>query len=533
MTSEPPETEGPRTEPGSARPYLLIVDFGSQYTHLITRRVRELGVYSQMLPCWAEREHVRTDGLRGVILSGGPNSVYAEGAPGLPDWLGELDVPVLGICYGMQLMAYSLGGSAAVQRGTQGGEYGPTKLERLEGPTALLADVGSPTRVWMSHGDRVVSFPEDFRVVARSAPCPYAAVESAQRRWYGLQFHPEVHHSEEGMKVLAHFVHDVCHVERTWEMGRFAEEKQAEIAQNVGSARVVLGLSGGVDSSVAAVLVHRAIGDRLTCIFVDNGLLRAGEAEEVETTFRDHYHMDLRVVRAEDRFLTELAGVSDPETKRKIIGRVFVEVFEQEAKSIPDARFLGQGTLYPDVIESASPHGGPSVTIKTHHNVGGLPERLGFELLEPLRELFKDEVRELGRQLGVPERILTRHPFPGPGLAVRCLGAIERADLELLRAADLVAREELETSGWMARTSQAFVVLLPVRSVGVQGDLRTYERVAALRVVTTPDFMTADWADLPRDLLARISNRIINEVRGINRVVYDISSKPPATIEWE
>ena len=515
------------------RNYVLIVDFGSQYTHLITRRVRELGVYSEVIPCWAGEADIRRDGLVGVILSGGPNSVYDEGAPRLPSWLPDVGVPVLGVCYGLQAMAFHLGGEHAVARGERGGEYGPTQLERTAGDCTLLEGVSPRSTVWMSHGDRVEEMSSGFNVVGRSEPCPVAAVEDHERRWYGLQFHPEVHHSVEGRTVLSNFLFGICEARCEWRMERFAEEMQARVAEQVGDARVVLGLSGGVDSSVAAVLVHRAIGDRLTCIFVDNGLLRAGEADDVEETFRDHFKIDLRAVDARERFLSELEGVDDPEEKRRIIGRVFVEVFEEEARSIPDVRFLGQGTLYPDVIESVSPHGGPSVTIKTHHNVGGLPERLGLELVEPLRELFKDEVRELGRQLGLPEVILRRHPFPGPGLAVRSLGAVVPEDLEILRAADLIAREELEQSGWMDRTSQAFVVLLPVRSVGVQGDARTYQRVCALRVVETPDFMTADWASLPRDLLARISNRIINEVDGINRVVYDISSKPPATIEWE
>jgi len=397
----------------------------------------------------------------------------------------------------------------------------------------LFAGVSERTDVWMSHGDRVERLPAGFRLVARNESCPLAALEDPARRLYGIQFHPEVSHTREGRTLLRNFLYDICGAAGGWEMSAFAEEKGAEIRAQVGDGKVILGLSGGVDSSVAAVLLHRAIGDQLTCIFVDTGLLRAGEAEQVERTFREHFPVDLHVVDAAERFLGELAGVADPEEKRRTIGRVFVEVFEEEAKGIAGARFLGQGTLYPDVIESVSPHGGPSVTIKTHHNVGGLPERLGLDLVEPLRDLFKDEVRELGRRLGLPEAVLMRHPFPGPGLAVRCLGAIVPEDLELLRAADRIARDELTTSGWMDRTSQAFVVLLPVRSVGVQGDARTYERVAALRVVTTEDFMTADWADLPRDLLARISNRIINEVRGINRVVYDISSKPPATIEWE
>jgi GMP synthase (glutamine-hydrolysing) len=519
-----------------ARPRILIVDFGSQYTHLITRRVRELGVYSELVPCWAEGSAVDSEGVVGVILSGGPSSVYDEGAPRVQPWILELGVPLLGICYGLQAMAWEVAGERSVARSTAGGEYGSATIERLDGAgeESLLLEGLSPRSVaWMSHGDRVETLPPGFRVVARSEPCPLAAIEDSRRRWYGIQFHPEVHHTREGLVLLRNFLFRICGAEKLWEMGSFAREKIREIRERVGPDRVVLGLSGGVDSSVAAVLVHEAIGDQLTCIFVDHGLLRAGETQEVRETFEQHFHLDLRVVDAREKFLGALAGVGDPEEKRRIIGRIFVEVFEEEAHTIPGVKFLGQGTLYPDVIESVSPHGGPSVTIKTHHNVGGLPERLGLALIEPLRELFKDEVRRLGRELGVPESVLARHPFPGPGLAVRCLGPVSDPDLEILREADRIAREELNASGYMARTSQAFVVLLPVRSVGVQGDARTYERVAALRVVETPDFMTADWADLPRDLLSRISNRIINEVRGINRVVYDISSKPPATIEWE
>jgi len=524
------------------RPRVLILDFGSQYTHLITRRVRELGVYGEALPCWAKEADAptREDGLAGIVLSGGPSSVYDEGAPQVADWMLARGVPVLGVCYGLQALAWKLAGSEAVARGARGGEYGHATIERVDpagaGESPLFRGVARSTSVWMSHGDGVATLPPGFRHVARSATCPLAAVEDRARALYGIQFHPEVTHTPEGRTILSNFLFAICGAAKSWEMGSFLEEAKRRIREQVGRGRVILGLSGGVDSSVAAVLLHEAIGDQLTCVFVDSGLLRAGEAEEVVRTFRDHFHLDLRAVGAGDRFLAALKGVADPEQKRRIIGRVFVEVFEAEARQLgpPGAvEFLAQGTLYPDVIESVSPRGGPSHTIKTHHNVGGLPEKLGLKLVEPLRELFKDEVRELGRRLGVPARILGRHPFPGPGLAVRCLGALDPESLDLLRAADAIAREELERSGWMARTSQAFVVLLPVRSVGVQGDARTYGRVAVLRVVETEDFMTAGWARLPHELLAVIASRITNEVRGINRVVYDVTSKPPATIEWE
>jgi GMP synthase (glutamine-hydrolysing) len=523
-----------------ARQRVLILDFGSQYTHLITRRVRELGVYGEALPCWVEEAKAprREDGLVGIILSGGPNSVYDEGAPQIPDWVLARGVPILGVCYGIQALAFKLAGADAVKRGAHGGEYGHQVIERVAPPAGsnespLWKGVPATTSVWMSHGDRVEKVPPGFQLTARSGPSPITGFDDPARRIFGIQFHPEVTHTQEGRTILRNFLFAICGAKADWEMGSFLEATVKKIRAEVGDGRVLLGLSGGVDSSVAAVLLHEAIGERLTCIFVDNGLMRADEPQEVVATFRGHFKIDLRVVDAGDRFLSALKGVADPEQKRKIIGRVFVEVFEDEARSIPDARFLGQGTLYPDVIESVSPTGGPSHTIKTHHNVGGLPEKLGLKLVEPLRELFKDEVRELGRRLGVPASILERHPFPGPGLAVRCVGPIDAESLGLLRAADRIARHELTSSGWMARTSQGFVVLLPVRSVGVQGDQRTYGRVAVLRVVETEDFMTAGWARLPHEVLARIATRITNEVRGINRVVYDITSKPPATIEWE
>ena len=527
------------------RPRVLILDYGSQYTHLITRRVRELGVYAETLPCWtgADDAPTRADGLLGIILSGGPNSVYEEGAPQVADWVLTRGVPVLGVCYGMQALAYKLAGKDAVARGSRGGEYGHAEIERIDGAgttteSPLFRGVSPKTNVWMSHGDSVAKLPAGFRHTARSGPCLFAGMEDAARKLFAIQFHSEVTHTAEGRTLLRNFLYGICGATKSWEMASFLDEAKAKVRAQVGKERVILGLSGGVDSSVAAVLLHEAIGDQLTCIFVDNGLLRAGEASEVVATFRDHFKIDLRAVDASDRFLSALKGVTDPEQKRKIIGRVFIEVFESEAKSLaavksPGPKFLGQGTLYPDVIESVSPKGGPSHTIKTHHNVGGLPEKLGLGLVEPLRELFKDEVRELGRRLGVPAPILNRQPFPGPGLAVRCLGELDPESLTLLRAADKIFRDELELSGFMAKTSQTFVVLLPVRSVGVQGDCRTYGRVAVLRAVETEDFMTAGWARLPHDLLAKISSRITNEVRGINRVVYDITSKPPATIEWE
>ena len=519
------------------RQRVLILDYGSQYTHLITRRVRELGVYAETLPCWVDGAQAPSvgDGLVGIILSGGPNSVYDEGAPQIPDWALQRGVPVLGVCYGMQALAFKLAGRDAVARGSRGGEYGHATIEREDGAaeSVLLRGMSRSTSVWMSHGDSVAKLPRGFRLIAKSASCPLAAMEDAARRIWAVQFHSEVTHTTEGRILLSNFLYAICGAQKLWAMESFLEEAKRKIRAQVGGGRVILGLSGGVDSSVAAVLLHEAIGDQLTCIFVDNGLMRAGEAEEVVATFRDTFKIDLRAIDASREFLGALAGVSDPESKRKIIGRVFIEVFEAQAKQLGDAKFLAQGTLYPDVIESVSPKGGPSHTIKTHHNVGGLPEKLGLALVEPLRELFKDEVRELGRRLRVPASILNRHPFPGPGLAVRCLGALDAESLTLLRAADKIAREELEKSGWMAKTSQSFVVLLPVRSVGVQGDCRTYGRVAVLRAVETEDFMTAGWARLPHELLGTIASRITNEVRGINRVTYDITSKPPATIEWE
>ncbi|MCB9898449.1 MAG: glutamine-hydrolyzing GMP synthase [Planctomycetes bacterium] len=507
---------------------VAIVDFGSQFTQLIARRVREHGVFCRIHPCSAPLDEIVGDRshLKGVILSGGPRSVYEEGAPVLDRRLLELGVPVLGICYGLQATVRALGG--AVEPGSGGGEYGRTELHASDLP-------GAPERsvVWMSHGDRTTRLPDGFRTLASSEGCPFAAVEGFDGRFLGLQFHPEVTHTEHGSSMLERFLRDRCGAAATWEMGSFLEHAIERVREQVGEARVICGLSGGVDSSTLAVLLQRALGERLTCVFVDNGLLRAGEADEVVSTFGGHFGVDLRAIDASTQFLGRLAGVTDPEQKRRIIGKTFIDVFAEQARTIDDARFLAQGTLYPDVIESVAAHGGPTSTIKTHHNVGGLPKDLQFELVEPFRELFKDEVRALGRLLGLPESIVARHPFPGPGLAVRVLGEVNAERLAVVREADLIFRDELTKSGWMARTSQAFCVLLPVRSVGVMGDGRSYESVLALRSVDTSDFMTADWSRLPHDFLARVSNRIINEVPGINRVVYDVSSKPPATIEWE
>ncbi|MFO0984120.1 MAG: glutamine-hydrolyzing GMP synthase [Planctomycetota bacterium] len=511
---------------------IAVVDFGAQYTQLIARRVRDLQVYSEIVPWTAAGELAGWKGLKGVILSGGPRSAYEERAPQVADALLDLHLPMLGICYGMQAMALKLGGE--VSRG-RSGEYGRTEMQLLATGvrSPLFAGVRARSTVWMSHGDQVITLPPGFAVLASSAPCPSAAMADEQRQLYGIQFHPEVLHTEEGRTLLANFVTRICGCEQRWRMTSFLEESTERIRARVGASRVVLALSGGVDSSVVAVLCQRAVQDRVTPILVDNGLLRKGEVDEVVDTFRGHFHMDLRVADSSARFLDVLRGVTDPEEKRRRIGHVFIDVFREEAKLLSDARFLAQGTLYPDVIESVAAHGGPTATIKTHHNVGGLPEQLGFELIEPLRELFKDEVRELGRLLGLPGAILARHPFPGPGLAVRVLGEVTQPDLDLLRAADWIFRQELHSAQLHDQVAQAFAVLLPVKSVGVKGDARSYERVVALRAVTTADFMTADFAPLPHQFLGRVANRIANEVRGVNRVVYDITSKPPGTIEWE
>ncbi len=513
---------------------LVIIDYGSQTSQLIARRVREQGVYASLAPYTASAESALALAPRGIILSGSPSSVYDTDAPRLPGWVLESGLPVLGICYGMQLITHALGGKVAPSGAR---EYGPATiaLDPAAASLPLWAGLDPEQAVWMSHGDRLEAPPPGFATLARSTNSPYAAIGDPARRLFGVQFHPEVTHTPHGGLLLANFALGVCGCEPRWQPEAFIEQAVADIRARVGGDRVVLGLSGGVDSAVAAVLLHRAVGDRLTPIFVNNGLLRKDEPQEVVATFRDGLGMHgLVAVDATETFLDALNGVTDPEQKRQIIGRLFVETFEQAAERSGSLDWLAQGTIYPDVIESAGTGRPGAHVIKSHHNVGALPERMKAHLVEPLRDLFKDEVRRVGEALGLPEEIIWRQPFPGPGLAVRCLGAITWERLETLRAADAIFREELGAAGMLrGETAQAFVALLPVRSVGVMGDLRTYAETAVLRAVTTQDFMTADWARLPHELLARVSNRIVNEVRGINRVVYDISSKPPATIEWE
>jgi GMP synthase (glutamine-hydrolysing) len=522
---------------GRVHDRILILDFGAQYTQLIARRVREARVYCEIHPCDVDDAFVRRFAPKGVVLSGSPMSAYEESTARAPRAVFELGVPVLGICYGMQTMAQQLGGRVEAGKVR---EFGFAEA-RARGHTKLLdgiEDSRSPEghgllRVWMSHGDKVIDMPPGFRLMASTAACPIAGMADESRRFYGVQFHPEVTHTPQGARLLQRFVLDICGCAGDWNMPDYATAAVERIREQVGSDEVILGLSGGVDSSVAAALIHRAIGDQLTCVFVDHGLLRLNEASQVMETFARHMRVKVIHVDASAEFYDALKGVSDPEDKRKIIGRHFVEVFQREAARVKNAKWLAQGTIYPDVIESAGAQTKKAASIKSHHNVGGLPETLHLKLLEPLRELFKDEVRELGLALGLPRDMVFRHPFPGPGLGVRILGEVKREYADLLRRADDIFIQELRAADWYDKTAQAFAVFLPVRSVGVMGDGRTYDYVVSLRAVQTTDFMTADWAPLPHELLARVSSRIINEVRGINRVTYDISSKPPATIEWE
>jgi GMP synthase (glutamine-hydrolysing) len=508
---------------------VLILDFGSQYTQLIARRVRELGVYAEIFPCNMPAEDIRKFDPKAIILSGGPASVYAEDAPTCSTEVFSMGRPILGICYGLQMIAHNMGGQ--VDKGAKR-EYGRAEIQIEDKKSKLLKDLPPHASVWMSHGDSLKKLPEGFRIIASSANAPICAVANADESITGVQFHPEVVHTEGGRQLLSNFLFDIAHAQANWSPRDYIEATVEEIRQRVGDKTVICALSGGVDSAVAAVLVHRAIGKQLKCIHVDNGLMRRGESAEVVHTFRDHFGIDLDFRDASELFLSRLAGVTDPEQKRKIIGKAFIDVLAEEAEKFRGATFLVQGTIYPDVIESLS-FKGPSAVIKSHHNVGGLPEKMNLKLIEPLRELFKDEVRNVGRALGIPEHFIDRHPFPGPGLAIRVIGDITREKLELLRSADAIFIQELRDKNLYSATWQAFAVILPVRTVGVMGDERTYENVVAIRAVTSVDGMTADWARLPHDFLATVSNRIANEVRGLSRVVYDISSKPPATIEWE
>lgn len=508
---------------------IAILDFGSQYAQIIARRVREAQVYCELFPWDSPMERILAIRPKGFILSGGPRSVYEENAPYIQNFIFETGLPILGICYGMQALTHALGGQvdASAHR-----EYGPAQIE----PTMPGTMLDAISKVWMSHGDRITKLPEGFVALARSGNSPLAAMGDMKRKYFGVQFHPEVHHTPNGEKLLKHFSIDICGAQPNWTPASIIDEAVGRIQKQVGEERVLAAVSGGVDSSVAAALVHKAIGDQLVAVFVDTGLLRKNEGEQVASTFRDNLHAELITVDAADEFFSALHSVTEPEQKRKIVGEKFIRVFEAQAKQVGQPRFLVQGTIYPDVVESSAPDRDKAQKIKSHHNVGGLPEDMQFELVEPLRYLFKDEVRSVGEALGLPERLVWRQPFPGPGLTVRCLGEVTPERASRLRAADAILIEELSKAGFLgkgAQTSQAFVVLLPVRSVGVMGDQRTYQEAAAIRAVTTEDFMTADWARLPHDLLAAVANRIVNEVDGINRVVYDITSKPPATIEWE
>lgn len=518
---------------------IVILDFGSQYTQVIARRVRECQVYSVILPFDTPANEVAATGAKGIILSGGPSSVFAEEAPRPDKAIFDLGLPILGICYGVQLMGHYLAGGK-VERSTER-EYGAGKLT-IQSESRLFAGLSGTIDVWNSHGDRLAELPDGFTAVGSTSNSSFAAIEDPARRFYGLQFHPEVAHTPQGALILRNYLEDICCCVPDWTMGSFIEQTCQEIRETVGDSKVVLGLSGGVDSSVAAALIHEAIGDQLTCIFVNNGLLRANEAEVVQKVFADHFHIKLKYVEASERFLRKLDGVTDPEQKRKIIGNEFIAVFESATRELTEAdggtgesayKFLAQGTLYPDVIESVAIQGNPAALIKSHHNVGGLPEKMQFKLLEPLRQLFKDEVRKVGVELGVPHEMVYRQPFPGPGLAVRILGEITEERLRILREADTIVVAEMKASEWYYKVWQSFAVLLPIQSVGVMGDERTYESTIALRAVESQDGMTANWVRLPYDLLAQISTRIINEVKGVNRVVLDISSKPPSTIEWE
>ena len=517
---------------------ILVLDFGSQYSQLIVRRIREIGVYCEIFPYDIGSSKISDFDPRGIILSGGPSSVYEEeGSPKAPDQIFTLGIPILGICYGMQTMASQLG---ALVIPADKREFGFAEI-RARGHSDLLKDLFDRTNaenhglldVWMSHGDKVKELPEGFKVIASNASTPIAGMANESRQFYGLQFHPEVTHTSQGAHILSKFVLNICGCEANWTMPSYIEAEVARIKETVLDEEVILGLSGGVDSSVAAALIHRAIGSQLTCVFVDNGLLRLNEAEQVMATFKQNLGVKVVHVDASDRFMVALSGIVDPEEKRRVIGKIFVDIFQEEAANLPNAQWLAQGTIYPDVIESAGSKTNKAKTIKSHHNVGGLPDTLNLKLPEPLRDLFKDEVRLLGVALDLPKKMVFRHPFPGPGLGVRILGEVKKSYANYLREADAIFIEELINAGWYEKTAQAFAVFLPVKSVGVMGDGRTYEYVVALRAVETSDFMTANWAPLPHDLLSKISNRIINEVKGINRVVYDISGKPPATIEWE